>query len=137
MIMRIAGAADACVAVHVSENREADSGCSGGFNVRPSWRMAARTFGLAGIRGKLPHGIAHIRCTANQRLRQIVRIDDGECPLQVWFFQRNMFNDCCTETRRHAIAPNETIFEMGGGDLQRVALKLSAGEAIPGMLRIW
>ena len=48
MIIRIAGADDECVAVQVSENREADSGGSEGFDVRSSWRMAVRTFALAG-----------------------------------------------------------------------------------------
>src|SRR5215467_7346583 len=47
MIIRMAVAGDACVACQVSENREADSGSCGGFDVRTAWRMASRTFALA------------------------------------------------------------------------------------------
>ena len=92
---------------------------------------------LAWVRRQLQGWGPDIGGTANERLCQVVRIDDRERPLQVRFVQRHVFDDGGAEAGRHAVAANETLFEVSRRDLQGVSSEPSGREAIPGTERVW
>src|SRR5262245_23858149 len=100
--------------------------------------LAARLVlvGLARIWRQLQRWSPDIRGAANERLCQIIGINNSERPLQVRFFQRHVFDDGRTKTSGYAVATSETLFDVCRRDLQGVALEPSGGEAIPGMLGI-
>src|SRR6185369_9027530 len=79
---------------------------------------------------------ADVNRAPNERLGQVVRIDDREGPLQVRLIKIDLFDDRRTKTARNTIAANVAFLEVCRCHLEHVAFEFPRGESVPGMLRV-